>query len=78
MLQFFLIGCAILFSIFVIRLLLKNKIGERNSVIWLGGLLVIFILASNPTLFDEVASGLGITLSSIVIIFPFEHNLIDF
>lgn len=60
MLQFFLIGCAILFSTFVIRLLVKNKIGERNSVIWLGGLLIILILAINPTIFDEFARRLGI------------------
>lgn len=60
MLQIFLVACAILFSIFVIRLLLKNKIGERNSVIWLGGLIVILLISGNPTLFDKVARGLGI------------------
>ncbi|MBW9234191.1 DUF2304 domain-containing protein [Leptospira santarosai] len=59
-LQIFLIGCAILFSTIVIRLLIKNKIGERTSVIWLGGVLVLFLLCSNPGLFDKVAKGLGI------------------
>jgi len=59
-LQIFLIGCALLFSAFVIRLLVKNKIGERNSVIWLGGLLLIILLSSNPNLFDKAAKFLGI------------------
>lgn len=58
-LQLFLISCAILFSTIVIRLLIKNKIGERNSVIWLGGLLVFFLLSSKPSVFDEVARSLG-------------------
>ena len=69
MLQIFLIGCAILFSTFVIRLLLKNKIGEKNSVIWLGGLLVILILAINPTLFDEAAKRLGINYPPSLLFF---------
>lgn len=58
-LQLFLISCAILFSTIVIRLLIKNKIGERNSVIWLGGLLLFFLLTSKPSIFDEVARSLG-------------------
>jgi len=77
-LQLFLIGCAILFSIFVIRLLLKNKIGERNSVIWLGGLLVILILAINPTIFDEVANRLGINYPPALLFFLSSLILLTF
>jgi hypothetical protein len=60
-LQVFVIVCAILFSIIVVSLLLKNKIGERNSVIWLAGTLIILLLAGNPFLLDKAAKGLGIT-----------------
>ncbi|MDF2558039.1 MAG: hypothetical protein K0R71_1867 [Bacillales bacterium] len=60
LLQIFLIICAIVFSAFVIRLLLKNKIGERNSVIWLAGTLLIFLIAGNPAIVDKVASIIGI------------------
>ena len=77
-LQIFLIGCAILFSIYVIRLLLKNKIGERNSVIWLGGLLVILILAINPTLFDEAANRLGINYPPALLFFLSSLILLTF
>lgn len=68
-LQIFLIGCALLFSTFVIRLLVKNKIGERNSVIWLGGLLIIILLSSNPNLFDEAARVLGINYPPSLLFF---------
>lgn len=77
-LQFFLMGCAILFSVFVIRLLLMNKIGERNSVIWLGGLLVILILAINPTLFDKAASRLGINYPPTLLFFLSSLILLTF
>jgi hypothetical protein len=60
-LQIFVIVCAVLFSIIVVSLLLKNKIGERNSVIWLAGTLIILLLAGNPFLLDKAAKGLGIT-----------------
>jgi hypothetical protein len=59
-LQFFLIGCALLFSFVVVSLLLKNKISERNSVIWLAGTLLIFLIAGNPALLDKSAKWLGI------------------
>jgi hypothetical protein len=60
LLQVFLLGCAIVFSAFVIRLLLKNKINERSSVIWLAGTLIILILAGIPDIVDYFANILGI------------------
>jgi len=78
MLQFFLIGCAILFSVFIIRLLVRNKIGERNSVIWLGGLFVVFFLSSNPTLFDEPARWLGIEYPPSLLFFLSSLILLTF
>lgn len=59
-LQIFLLVCALLFSYAVVRLLLKNRISERNSVIWLGGAIVIFLISGNTALFDHVARMLGI------------------
>lgn len=59
-LQIFLLVCALLFSYVVVRLLLKNRISERNSVIWLGGAIVIFLISGNTALFDHVARMLGI------------------
>jgi hypothetical protein len=78
MLQIFLIGCAILFSVFIIRLLMKNKIGERNSVIWLGGLFVVFLLSSNPTLFDEPARWLGIEYPPTLLFFLSSLTLLTY
>jgi len=77
-LQIFLLGCAILFSTFVIRLLLKNKISEKNSVIWLGGLLVIFFLSGNPNKFDEVAKQLGISYPPALLFFISSLILLTF
>ncbi|NRD77990.1 DUF2304 domain-containing protein [Bacillus sp. BRMEA1] len=59
-LQIFLIICALLFLIGVVSLLLKNKISERYSVIWLAGSLLIFFIAGNPKLLDRTAKVLGI------------------
>lgn len=60
LLQIFLIICALLFLLGVVSLLLKNKISERFSVIWLAGSLLIFLLAGNPKLLDKAARMLGI------------------
>ncbi|WP_229677302.1 DUF2304 domain-containing protein [Psychrobacillus lasiicapitis] len=78
MLQIFIIGCAILFATFVISLLLRNKIGERNSVIWLGGLIVILVISSNPSLFDSVARGLGINYPPALLFFLSSLILLTF
>jgi hypothetical protein len=60
LLQYVLIVCALLFLAGVISLLLKNKISERYSVIWLAGALIILLLAGNPALLDEAAKIFGV------------------
>jgi hypothetical protein len=60
LLQLFLIVCALLFLSGVVTLLLKNRISERYSVIWLAVSLLIFLIAGNPTLLDKTARMLGI------------------
>lgn len=59
-LQLFLIVCAVAFSFGVVSLLLKNKISERFSVIWLAVSLLIFLIAGNPKILDKAARLLGI------------------
>jgi len=44
----------------VLRLLMKNKIGEKISLVWLGGSLAILILSGMPQIIDTVAARLGI------------------
>ncbi|MDP4085001.1 MAG: DUF2304 domain-containing protein [Bacillota bacterium] len=60
MLQIFLLGCTLLFATVVISLLLKNKISERYSVIWLGGAMLIFLISGNLRIVDITAKWLGI------------------
>lgn len=59
-LQLFILACALAFLCGVIWLLLKNKISERFSVIWLAVSLLIFLIAGNPAILDKVANIFGI------------------
>ncbi|WP_416828370.1 DUF2304 domain-containing protein [Ectobacillus polymachus] len=59
-LQIFVFVCALVFSFVVIRLLLKNRISERNSVIWLGGAIAILLISGNAAFVDHAARWLGI------------------
>lgn len=77
-LQLFLAASALLFSAFVIRLLMKNKIGERNSAIWLGGVLVLSLLSINPRWFDHAARLLGIHYPPALLYFVSSMILLSF
>jgi hypothetical protein len=59
-LQVFLIVCALAFCVIVIRLIIKHKISERSSVIWLGGSLIILLFAGEYQILDKVAKWLSI------------------
>jgi hypothetical protein len=59
-LQFFLITCALIFCATAISLILKHKLSERSSVIWLGGSLIILLMAGQPQILDKVANFLNI------------------
>lgn len=59
-LQLFLITCGFVFCLIVITLILKNKISERSSVIWLGGSLIILLMAGQHKILDRVAEFLNI------------------
>jgi hypothetical protein len=47
--------------IWVITLLARNKINERNTMVWIGGLILVFILSINPEWLDVVASWAGVS-----------------
>jgi hypothetical protein len=55
-LQLFLISCGLIFCVIVINLIMKNKLNERTSVIWLSGSLLILLMAGQHKLLDTVAA----------------------
>lgn len=59
-LQIFLIVCALAFCVIVIRLIIKHKISERSSVIWLAGSLIILLFAGEYHIVDKAAEWLNI------------------
>lgn len=75
--QLFIILCAGIYTVFVLKLLIKRKINERNTISWLTGVFIVLILASIPHLLDELASFIGIDyppallflLSSLVLLY---------
>lgn len=69
LLQLFLIICTVVFSIGVLSLLLKNKISERYSVIWLAGTFIIILIAGNPKLVDKIATLFGIAYPPSLLFF---------
>lgn len=58
--KLFILICGLIFFITVVFLLIKRKISERNSLLWLSGALAILILAVVPDFLDEVSLLLGI------------------
>jgi hypothetical protein len=59
--KLFLLCCGIGFAGFILYLLLKKKINEKHSIIWLGGVTAILVLSANPNWFDALAERLGIS-----------------
>jgi hypothetical protein len=59
-LHLFLILCAVSFCTIVIYLIIKHKISERSSVIWLGGSFIILLFAGEYKIVDKLALWLRI------------------
>ncbi|MBP1154249.1 MULTISPECIES: DUF2304 domain-containing protein [unclassified Paenibacillus] len=59
-LHYFLLLCGFLFFGTVVILLMKHKISEKISMVWLSGSLVIFVLSGNHEVLDWIAGLLGI------------------
>lgn len=79
----FLLGVSFVFTVFY--LLVRHKINERNSLLWLAGSLGILVLATIPNLLDIVARWLGVSypptllflLSILVILLIILHQSIQ-
>ena len=76
-LKFTILLLGVVFVLTVISLLVKRKINERNSFLWLAGSLVILVLAAMPDVLDIAARAAGVDypptllflLSTLVILF---------
>ena len=55
LLKIFILLCGVAFTGTVFRLLMKRKISERNSILWLCGSLVILILSAAPEILEVLA-----------------------
>lgn len=60
-LKWFILLCGITFSGAIVRLLLRKKISERNSVVWLLSVAVILVVSANPGWFDRLAKLVGVS-----------------
>lgn len=49
-----------LFVVTVIRLLMKKKISEKNSLLWLFGSIAVFITSLNPLFLKRLARMIGV------------------
>ena len=49
------------FAILIVMLLLKRRINEKNSIIWLIAAAAILLVSANPGMLDWAATRLGIT-----------------
>ena len=59
-LKIFILLCGVSFVAIVIRLLIKRKINEKNSILWLTGAAAILILSTEPELLEVAAKFLGV------------------
>lgn len=59
--KLFIFLCAIIYTVAVVRLLVKQKINEKNSIYWLSAVFFVLVLASIPDLLDKAATLIGIS-----------------
>lgn len=59
--KLFLVICAIVYTVAVIRLLIKQKINEKNTIYWLSAVFFVLVLASIPDILDKAATLIGIS-----------------
>ncbi|WP_248927318.1 DUF2304 domain-containing protein [Paenibacillus hamazuiensis] len=55
LLKWFVLLLGFSFSGIVIYLLTRKKINEKNTLVWLGGTIIILVLSVNPHLLDSLA-----------------------
>jgi len=61
MLGWFVLMLGLLFSAIVLSFLIRKKINEKNTLVWLGSAVLILILAVNPNMLDDLAGFVGIS-----------------
>lgn len=52
--------CGAMFTFTVIRLLIKKKINEKVSLLWLIGSIIVFIISVVPSLLDKISYLIGV------------------
>ena len=74
-LQLLIFGIGVSLCIWVIVLLARKKINERNTILWVGGIILVLIISSNPKWLDVIAKWAGVSyppsllfLSSFIIL----------
>lgn len=55
-LKYIVLLCGLLFAAAVVRLLIQQKISERNSIAWMGAAVAILAVSAFPQMVDRVAS----------------------
>jgi hypothetical protein len=60
-LKLFVFACGLLFALAVVRLLLKKRISERNSIAWMGAALSTLSLSAFPQLVDKIAKWVNVS-----------------
>lgn len=58
--RIFIFFCGALFFYFILKLLVKQKISLRNSMIWLIGTVFILLISILPNLLDSAAALIGV------------------
>lgn len=60
-LKYFILCIGLSLCIWVVTLLARKKINERNTIVWIGGVILVLILSINPEWLDVVASWAGVS-----------------
>lgn len=60
-LKYFILFIGISLCIWVVTLLVRKKINERNTIVWIGGVILVFLLSINPEWLDVVANWAGVS-----------------
>lgn len=68
MIYYFAIGFAILFIIFILNLVRKNKLDEKYSILWLLFGIIILIVACFPNIIIEIAKILDVFYPPILLL----------
>ncbi|MEB3101364.1 DUF2304 domain-containing protein [Ferviditalea candida] len=60
LLKWFVLLIGLSFFGFVLSLLVRKKINEKNTIVWLGSSILILIVSANPKLLDVLARAVGV------------------